>query len=129
MWPDSKPAEALFLVTKEHELILSYQNIRELHDVVRRKAPCAVESIDVFLSELDFELVPAPEGTENLINDPKDQLILNAAIFAKVDIIISGDKHFLKLDLERPQTMAVAKFLETMELYDILNKAISCSNL
>ena len=117
------------MVTKEHELSLFDQNIRKLHDVVRRKAPCAVGSIDVFLSELDFELVPAPEVTGNLINDPKDQLILNAAIFPKVDIIISGDKHFLKLDLERPQTMAVAKFLEAMELHDILNNAISCSNL
>jgi len=38
-------------------------------------------------------------------------LLLNAAILADVDIIISGDKHFLELDLERPCTMKAADYL------------------
>ena len=44
------------------------------------------------------------------MRDPKDQPILNAAIVANVDIIVSGDKHFLKLDLPRPETMSPAAF-------------------
>jgi len=47
-----------------------------------------------------------------LIADPKDHPILNAAIIADVDIIISGDKHFLDLKLEHPKTMSVAEFLD-----------------
>lgn len=68
--------------------------------------------MEVFLAELTFELVPAPEHPQKLIRDPKDQPILNAAILADVDIIISGDKHFLSLDLERPKTMTAVLYLE-----------------
>lgn len=60
-------------------------------------------------------MVPAPEYPQKLISDPKDQPILNAAIIAEVDIIISGDKHFLKLDLESPCVMTAAQYLEWIE--------------
>lgn len=124
MWPNFKPAEALLLIAKEHELILYEQNIRELYALIRRKAPSALANIDTFLDELDYELFPAKAMTEKLIDDPKDRLIFGAAIFAKVDIIISGDKHFLELDLERPQAMTVANFFASMELYAELNRAL-----
>jgi len=47
-----------------------------------------------------------------LITDPKDAPILNAAILHEVDVIISGDKHFLQLDMEHPKTLKSADFLE-----------------
>ena len=47
--------------------------------------------------------------------DPKDVPILNAAIIADVDIIISGDKHFLELGLERPKTMKAAEYLDCID--------------
>jgi len=64
------------------------------------------------LAELSFELIPAPQSPSKLIADPKDAPILNAAILADVDIIISGDKHFLNMDIERPRVLTVAKYLE-----------------
>ncbi len=112
LWPGSKPAAALLHAASNHELILCDRNLFELRDVLRRKAPQALPDLEVFLAELAFELVPAPEHPQKLIRDPKDQPILNAAILADVDIIISGDKHFLSLDLERPKTMTAAQYLE-----------------
>ncbi len=47
------------------------------------------------------------------INNKKDQPILNAAIIADVDIILTGDKDFLCLDMERPKCMKVADFFES----------------
>ena len=41
----------------------------------------------------------APQEAGKLLRDPKDQPILNAAILAQVDIVISGDKHFLEAGL------------------------------
>lgn len=111
LFPRSKPALALLDAARNHELVLSDRNIYELRDVLGRKAPHALPDVDVFLAELGYELVVAPEYPQKLISDPKDQPILNAAILADVDIIISGDKHFLKLDLERPRTMTAAQFL------------------
>ena len=52
-------------------------------------------------------------GAEKLIRDAKDQPILNAAIVSDVDIILTGDKDFLSLDMEHPKCMTVAQFLES----------------
>ena len=40
---------------------------------------------------------------EKLIRDAKDQPILNAAIVFDVDIILTGDKDFLSLEIEHPR--------------------------
>ena len=50
------------------------------------------------------------------IRDAKDQPILNAAIIADVDVILTGDKDFLSLDIEHPRCMNVAQFLEMENL-------------
>lgn len=115
LWPTSKPAAALLHAARYHELVLCDRNIFELRDVLKRKAPQVLVDVDVFLAELAYDLVPAPEYPQKLINDPKDQPILNAAIVADVDIIISGDKHFLMLDLGRPRAMTAAQYLEWIE--------------
>ena len=40
---------------------------------------------------------------EKLIRDAKDQPILNAAIVFDVDIVLTGDKDFLSLEIEHPR--------------------------
>jgi putative PIN family toxin of toxin-antitoxin system len=115
LWPHSKPASALLYATRYHELVLSDRNIFELRDVLGRKAPHVLADVEVFLAKLAYDLVPAPEYPQKLISDPKDQSILNAAIVADADIIISGDKHFLKLDMARPRVMTASQYLEWIE--------------
>jgi predicted nucleic acid-binding protein len=111
LFPTSRPAQALFHITEHHNLILCDYIISELRSVVAKKRPDLLADIDVLLAKLSFELVPAPQEPGKLISDPKDHPILSAAIIADVDIIISGDSHFLKLKLEHPKTMSVAEFL------------------
>jgi len=114
LFPESKPSKALFHIIENHQLILCDYIISELHNVVSRKRPDLLADIDAFIAKLPFELVPAPLQPGKLISDPKDHPILNAAIIADVDIIISGDKHFLDLEMEHPKTMSVAEFLEEL---------------
>ena len=115
IYPSSKPAAALLHAANHHDLILSDSNISELYRIARDKFSKALADIDVFLAELAYELVPAPASPQKLIDDPKDVPILNAAILADVDIIISGDKHFTELDIERPKVMKPAQYLELIE--------------
>ena len=56
-------------------------------------------------------LIPASGYAEKLMRDAKDQPILNAAIAAHVDIILTGDKDFLCLDIKRPKCMTASQFL------------------
>lgn len=112
LWPGSKPAKVLLFAANFNKLYLSDINIFELHDVIKRKTPQALASIEIFLTELTYELVIAPAHSLKLIPDPKDQPILNAAILVDVDYIITGDKHFLNLGLDHPKSITAAEFLE-----------------
>jgi len=113
MWfKNSRVAKALLYVINNHDLILSDRNIAEMRDVIKRKTPEILADAEVFLAELSYELIPSVEEAEKLIRDPKDQPILNAAIAYGVDIILTGDKDFLSLEMEYPKPMTVAQFLE-----------------
>ena len=59
-----------------------------------------------------YELIPAIYRADKLIRDAKDQPILNAAILSDVDVILTGDKDFLSLDMEHPRCMTASQFLE-----------------
>jgi len=109
--PKSKPARVLQHVCENHVLVLCDYIVAECYDVVKRKFPQHISVLDKLLASLGYELVTAPrEGA--MMSDPKDAPILNAAILAGVDIIISGDWHFLSLDLESPKVLTPAQYLE-----------------
>ena len=113
LFPASLPAKVLLHIARIHDLVLCDHIVAEVRDVVSRKRPDLLGDVDVLLAQLSYELVIAPQEPGKLIQDPKDQPILNAAIIAGVDIVVSGDKHFLKLDLERPRTMSPAEFWQS----------------
>ena len=112
LFPNSKPAQALMHVAEYHDMVLCDRNIVEIRDILRRKAPKYLPDAEVLLAELSYELIPAVDYAEKLIRDAKDQPILNAAIVADVDIILTGDKDFLSLDMEHPKCMTAADFLD-----------------
>jgi len=90
--PKSKPADALGHVCENHDLVLCDHIIAECYDVVTRKFPQHLPYLDHLFISLGYELVAAPR-TGLAMPDPKDSPILNAAVLADVDIIISGDGH------------------------------------
>lgn len=112
LFPHSKPAQALLYAVDHHEIVLCDRNITELRDILKRKAPKYLPDAEVLIAELPYELIPAVDHAEKLIRDAKDQPILNAAIVADVDAILTGDKDFLSLEMEHPRCLTVAQFLE-----------------
>lgn len=113
VFPNSKPARAMFYVADNHEIVLCDRNIVELREILRRKAPQYLSDAEVLLAEMSYELIPAVDHAEKLIRDAKDQPILNAAIVSDVDVILTGDKDFLSLGMDHPRCMTVAQFLES----------------
>ena len=93
-------------------MVLCDQNLTELREVLNRKAPQALPDAEVLLTELSYDLIPAVPHAQKLIRDAKDQPILNAAILYDIDIILTGDKDFLSLNMEHPKCMTVAQFLD-----------------
>ena len=118
VFPHSKPAKALLYTAEYHKIVLCDRNIVELRDILERKAPKFLPDAEVLLAEMSYELIPAVDYAKKLIRDAKDQPILNAAIVSDVDIILTGDKDFLSLDMEHPKCMTVAEFLENENMVD-----------
>ncbi len=99
-----------------HGLICE-QNVDEMKRVFNKKFPMRLAALDRFLSTalLTLELVPVPvdeDVSESQIRDVKDRPILRAALMAKADILVTGDKDFWESGLEHPEIMAPAEFLE-----------------
>jgi len=108
--PSSKPAQVVQDVCENHELLLRDYIIAECYDVIGRKFPQHMPVLDKLLTTLGYSLVIAPRTISLNIADPKDAPILNAAILEDVDVIISGDNHFLELDMERPKVLSPTQF-------------------
>lgn len=111
LFPNSTPAHALTLVLDEQRLVLTDWILDELHDVVGRKRPDLLPALEQFLLGIDYEL--ASPGVPSVpISDPNDQPILDAAVAGAVDVIVTGDKLFLSLGLDRPLVLTARSFLD-----------------
>jgi putative PIN family toxin of toxin-antitoxin system len=97
-------------VAENQELILCDYIIKECYEVALKRFPLKVKIIDRLLAKLRYELVAAPRFGEIKINDVKDQPILNAAIEYSIDVLITGDKHFLNLDLQTPEICTPSEY-------------------
>lgn len=86
--------------------------IDELREVVGRKRPDLLPALDSFLDGIDYETVE-PGPSEARIADRDDQPILDAAIAGEVDVIVTGDKHFLALGLARPAILSPRAYLDS----------------
>ncbi len=99
-----------------HGLICE-QNVDEMKRIFNKKFPNRLAALDKFLSIalMTLELVPIPTDeniSEAKIRDVKDRPILRAAIEAKADVLLTGDKDFLESGLENPMIMTPAEFVE-----------------
>lgn len=99
-----------------HGLICE-QNVGEMKRIFSKKFPSRQTSLERFLSMalLTLELVPIPikeNASESQIRDVNDRPILRAAIEAKADILLTGDKDFLESGLRKPMIMTPAEFLK-----------------
>ena len=92
------------------------QNVDEMKRIFNKKFPKRLAALDKFLSIalLTLELVPIPTDenmSESQIRDADDRPILRAAIEAKADVLLTGDKDFLESDLKNPMIITPAEFL------------------
>ena len=100
-------------IVSYHELVLPSYVVDELKDVVDRKFPKMAGSLDEFLTTLSFTLVYSPKlmpiGLFE-IRDASDAPILYTAIIESVDVLITGDKDFDNVEVEKPDIITVAEF-------------------
>ena len=109
---DSLVARTLFYVQQYHQVYLTQQNLTELRQVVATKIPHLLPQMNKLLDNLSYIVLPTVPVSRQQIRDVSDQPILDAAINADIDVILTGDKDFLELGLEKPKCMNVHDFLQ-----------------
>jgi putative PIN family toxin of toxin-antitoxin system len=117
--PGGRAADALkFAVRDGHTICLCTFSIDEMRLVVQRKFPGKAQALEQFLAEFSYELLLTPAVLpQNLppIRDDKDLPILASAIMGDVDVLLTGDKDFDAVDVERPAILTPAKFMQFYE--------------
>lgn len=84
--------------------------------IFNRKFPQKISLLEHFLTIalLTMEVVPTPIEEfeeESYIRDVADRPILRAALNAKVDILLTGDKDFLESGIIHPKIITATEFV------------------
>ncbi len=114
LFPGKRFVRMIEYITQSHTLVLSSFVVEELMAVAKRKFPAKRDVIDRFLSELGYELVYTPHKMKAGlfdIRDINDYPVLYTAIIEDVDILITGDKDFRGIEIEKPEILTPSDFM------------------
>ena len=115
LFPSPRMNRLFETIVINHTMIISSYVIEELHLVIERKFPNKKKVIENLLAKMSYELVYTPKSIDDLlvsIRDIKDYPVIYTAIIEGVDILITGDKNFEELQLETPEIMTPAEFID-----------------
>ncbi|MFP4482391.1 MAG: putative toxin-antitoxin system toxin component, PIN family [Thermovirgaceae bacterium] len=115
LFPSEKMNTMMEYIFRKHELVLSSFVVDELKAVVQRKFPTKEKAIDSLLTKMSYDFVYTPEEMDYslfFIRDKKDYPVLYTAIIEGVDVLITGDKDFGSIEIEKPDVITPAQFLE-----------------
>jgi putative PIN family toxin of toxin-antitoxin system len=109
-------AKMIDIIIDNHSITISSYVLNELKEVIKEKFPTKYADLDLFLTSLPFEYVYTPDILDKTkypsLRDDDDLPFLASAIMAYVDILLTGDKDFAGLELERPEILTPAQFIE-----------------
>lgn len=115
-FPYAQTRELTRRLTDSCQIVVCDYVVEELRLVTDRKFPAKRKFLDRFFLELPFELVYTPKALDlnnfPQMRDTKDSPILATAIMDGVDVFVTGDKDFLVLDMDIPEIVTMAEFLE-----------------
>jgi len=119
LFVDSVPGKVLRYVAEQERLVLASYIVDELRRVFQNKFPDKAEHLIHYLEREEFELFATPLDLRYIsiptLRDAKDEPILASAILADVDILITGDKDFADVKIDRPIILTPAAFLKSLK--------------
>ncbi len=115
LFPGTRMDSMMECIFTKHQLVLSSYVVDELKSVVKRKFSKRELAINKLLMMMSFEYVYTPNEIERglfAIRDIKDYPVLYTAIIEDIDILITGDKDFSDIDIEKPEILSPTEFME-----------------
>jgi len=120
--PGSKSEDAFLLTLKEEmNLFISVSILTEIANVLKNKFKFSNEIIQTTLKYISqIARVIKPQRSIKVLKDEPDNRILECAIEAKADFIVTGDKHIKQLnEYKGIKIVSVSEFLELASQYKI----------
>ncbi len=107
--------ELINKLSMEHEIVIASYCVDELKNLINTKFKVNKKALNEFLLTFPYDLVYSPNDVDEKIfeiRDEDDYIILHTAILEDVDILITGDKDFKDVEIEKPEIMTPSEFLE-----------------
>ena len=117
LFPSERMNELFRELVQKHRVVLCSYSLEELYRVTERKAPNKLKAVEIFLHKLPYRLIHTPRidliDTDFNLRDAADYPILQSAVLADVDVLITGDNDFDDVELDRPEIMSPSEFMGT----------------
>ena len=112
-------ADVFQLILSEHELVLGEFILNEFKRVMLTKIKLPekyIDEVEQLLRQFDVQEIPENKS-EVLIRDEDDRWVLQSAINAHADILITGDKDLLDItdQIEKPKILTPRQFWEFVQ--------------
>ena len=119
LFPNGKTAKVFSYLFEKHTVIISSYTKKECEDVFKKKFPLKKELLDIFFDGISFEEFKSPEEIDEQqypkIRDIKDLPVLASAILSDSDILITGDKDFEDVKIDKPLIFTPTKYFDMIE--------------
>lgn len=112
-------ADVFQLILSEHELVLGEFILNEFKRVMLTKIKLPekyIDEVEQLLRQFDVQEIPENKS-EIIIRDEDDRWVLQSAINAQADILITGDKDLLEItdQIEMPKILTPRQFWEFVQ--------------
>ena len=116
LFPNGKVAKVFSHLLEKHTVIISSYIKEECKEVFQKKFPLKKEQLNIFFDGISFEEFKTPEKIDEKrypkIRDIKDLPVLVSAILSDSDILITGDKDFEDIKIDKPLIFTPATYFE-----------------
>jgi predicted nucleic acid-binding protein len=116
LFPSGRISGLFETLVRNHDIVLCSYTMEELYRVIKRKAPLKLNALEIFLQKLPYRLIHTPRTDLMRIDfnlrDAADYPILMSAILADADILVTGDRDFEDVEIDRPEIMTPSEFMD-----------------
>lgn len=119
LFPNGKVAQVFSHLLEKHTVIISSYTRKECEEVFEKKFPFKKELLDIFFDGINFEAFKSPQKIDQnkypKIRDVKDLPVLVSAILSDSDIMITGDKDFEEIKIDKPLIFTPAQYFDLIQ--------------
>ena len=116
LFPNGKVAEVFSHLLEKHTVIISSYTKEECKEVFEKKFPAKIEQLEIFFDGINFEEFTTPSKIDEKkypkIRDIKDLPVLVSAILSDSDILLTGNKDFEDVKIDKPLIFTPTKYFE-----------------